>query len=172
MADSINADRLKANITNTQRTYLWEVVIPNPLGGGDSEALLLRAQSATIPGRSFGDIHVPYKNTAGFNIPGKVKYTHSWQVVFVEGEDAKIREAIVGWMQQITHDQQMVGLGDPFIKKTVYMRLLGTDGSVTKKIELIGAYPSDIADVSVDYESENVVKYQVTWKYDRWQDAN
>lgn len=165
---NVSADKLKVNLTNSQRTFMWEVIIPDPIGGGDTEALTVRAQSTSIPGREFGKIHIDYKNTAGFNVPGKVKYSQNWTVTFVEGEDRKIRKAITDWMQQIIHDTQMVGLGDPFIKKNVYFRLLSSNGDKINSIKLVGAYPEKIDDTSVDYNTEDVVKYGVTFSFDRW----
>ena len=37
-------DTFKANLTSPARGYIWEVMIPVPIGGGDSTAVTLRAR--------------------------------------------------------------------------------------------------------------------------------
>ncbi len=166
----IQVDKLKVNLSNPQRSYQFEVVIPNPLGSGDSETLLVRARSATVPGRSFGKINIPWKNSAGYNVPGKIKFAQSWNVVFVEGEDAAIKEAIESWMNLIADGETLIGLGDNLIKKNIFLRLLATDGiTVTSTYKLLGAFPAEVQDAPVDMASENEVTYTVVWSYDRWE---
>lgn len=165
----VSADKLKVNLTNAQRSYMFEVIIPDPLGGGDQEALTVRAEATSIPGREFGTIHLDYKNTAGFNIPGKLKYAQTWSVTFKEGEDKKIRTAIQNWQQLIIHDTQMIGLGDALLKRNIYLRLLTSNDETVSNIKLVGAYPAKIDDATIDYQAEDIVKYNVTWSYDRWE---
>ena len=86
-------DVLKNNLTNPQRTYLWEVLIPKPVGGGSSETFAVRAQSTEIPGASFATINIPYKQTAGVVFAGKLQYDHKWNATFIEGEDHIVYDA-------------------------------------------------------------------------------
>ena len=37
-------------------------------------------------------IDIPYKQTAGIEVAGKLKYDHTWTCTFVEGEDKKVFE--------------------------------------------------------------------------------
>ena len=64
-------DSLKSNLTNPARTYLWEVVIPVPIGNGDTDTYTVRAQTTEIPARSNGEITIPFKQTAGIKVAGK-----------------------------------------------------------------------------------------------------
>lgn len=165
---NMGTDKLKDNLTNGQRTYNWEVIIPNPLGGGDSEAFMLRCQSASKPGRMFTPIHIDYKQGPGFNIPGKNRYEQTWTVTVLEGEDAAMHDFLYGWQQNIVNDETEVGFGDAFVKRDIYFRTHSTAGEETLKIKLIGAWPSNVPSTPFGMVGEDVVKYSVTFSFDKW----
>jgi hypothetical protein len=164
MAD-MGINSLKNNVTNPARTYLWEVIFANPLGG-NTDTLLLRARSTSIPGRSVGDIHLPYKGTGGVEYPGKLTFPHDWSCTFVESEDGKTWNALYDWSQKIVNAE--TGTSGLIIKTDVYLNLLNTDGSSRDKIKLVGAYIKNIADVALDYGGEALVNIVATWRYDYW----
>jgi len=117
-------DSLKSNLTNPARTYLWEVLIPVPIGDGDVTTYTVRAQSAEIPGRSNGEITIPFKQTAGIKVAGKLKYDQSWAITFIEGEDKKVLDAVSSWQQKIVHNVTGIGVGDPFYKRLGFRMLV------------------------------------------------
>lgn len=162
-------DSLKANLSNPARVYLWDVIIPSPIGDGDTDTLMLRCQSTNIPGRSVGTIAVPYKQSAGIQFPGKLAYSHTWECVFIEGEDKKIHDAIYSWMQRIVHDRDNVSDGDIAIKSDIWLSLITTKGEEYMKIKLIGCYPEAVGDVAVAYDTDERINYTVTFRYDRWE---
>ena len=165
-------DNLGANLTNLARKYLWEVVFSNPIGGGDSDALMLRAQSTAIPGSSFGSILVHYKQTAGVKFPGKLNMPHTWTTTFVEGTDKKVFDAIYAWKQLIVHDRLGIGGPDQVIKADIYLRLLDQQGSTTSQFKMVGAYPELMDDTPVSYDEEAALMYTVTFSYDRWESVD
>ena len=166
---NMSADNLKQNLSNPAKTYLWEVVFSNPIGGGDAEALELRCQSTSVPGRGVGEILVPYKNTPGIKYPGKPTVPHTWACVFIEGTDGKIFEALNAWNQAINDIRTGIGGADPLIKADIYLRLLDPPGTVFQKIKLVGCYIQDIPDTPVAYEDEANIMYSVTFSYDYWE---
>lgn len=168
---NMGVNSLKANLTNPARVFLWDMLIPNPVGGGDTETLMVRCQSSVIPGRSVGEIKVPYKQTGGVKFHGKLAFPQSWKCTFIEGEDKKIFNAINGWNQKIVDAEGGISTADPDLKTDVYLTLLTTKGDTFHKIKLVGAYIQDVADVPVSYETEDTVKYDVTFSYDYWVEA-
>ena len=162
-------DSIKANLTSPARTYNWEVLIP-PIVGIDTVSMLVRCDSTQIPSRTFDDIHIDYKQTAGFNVPGKPTYTHNWDCTFKEGEDAIIWDSIYAWQQAITHNRLGIGVGDPFIKADLLLSLLTTTGATYKQLYLIGAYPSAIGQVDLSMKGSGNIVYPVTFKFDYVED--
>ena len=166
---NFGTDSLKVNLTNPQRTYLWEVLVPAPIGDGDTLTFQVRAQSTSIPGRKNAPIPIPYKQTAGVRVAGKLEYDHDWTCTFVEGEDHKVLDAVQSWQQAIVHDVAGVGLGDPFYKTDVYLTLQSVAGGDNVKFKMKGAWISSIASLPVGYETNDVVKYNVTFTFDSFE---
>lgn len=169
MSDQMSLDTIKASLTNPLRPYLWDVVIPNLLGGGDATALQARAQSIQIPGRSVGTaILIPYKQTAGIKFPGKLVYDHTWVVKFIEGEDLKVFNAIYGWSQLLVNDNTGVGAGDENIKTNLFFTLVGTKQTDLKQIKLEGCYPEKLDSQDLTYAADGTVTFSVTFSFDKW----
>jgi hypothetical protein len=165
---SMSSDNLKHDLSNPQKNYLWDVVFSNIIGGGNRDHMELRAQSTVIPGRSFGEILVPFKGTAGVKYPGKVTMSHTWPCVFIEGNDHEIFDAMYGWLQAVQDAQTGIGGPDSAIKADIYLRLLDQLGDVTKKFKLVGCYPQAVDDVPVAYDDEGNVMYNITFSFDFW----
>jgi len=168
---NMGIDSLKANLTNPARTYLWEVLVPVPIGDGDSEIFTIRAQSSEIPSRSYGEIQIQYKQTPGIKVAGKLQYDQSWSCTFVEGEDKKVFDALQSWQQQVVDNKAGTGAGDPNYKADVYITTIKTDGDIYMKLKLKGAWVQEVAKVSLDYSNNETIKYNVTFAFDRWEDA-
>jgi len=168
----MGADSLKNNLTNPARGYLWEVLIPIPIGDGDNTTYQIRAQSSEIPGRENAPIHIDYKQTGGVDVAGKLKYTHSWACEFIEGEDKKVFDALYSWQQKIVHDFAGIGAGEPLYKTDVYINNLKVDGSTWMRIKLKGAWVSNVSAVTLNYDADVIIRYKVTFNYDMWEDAS
>jgi len=167
----MSIDSLKGNLSNPARDYLWDVLIPVPIGDGETSTYQIRAQSSSIPGRSNDAIAIPYKQTAGIMVAGKLVYPHTWTCTFVEGEDKKVFDAIHSWQQDIVNDAFGVGVGDSLYKTDVYITLLTTAGETFMKIKMKGAWIQNVGDVALAYSSNETIKYSVTFEYDSWEDA-
>jgi len=165
-------DSLKANLTNPQREYLWEVLIPTPIGAGSTETFQVRAQSSQVPGRKNSPIPIPYKQTAGVVVAGKLEYDHTWACTFVEGEDKKVYDAIYSWQQAIVNDLAGVGVGDPLYKTDMFIILQTTAGGTSLQLKLKGAWVQELGAASLSYDSTNVIKYSVTFAFDTTEKMN
>jgi len=168
---NMSIDNLRNNLNNPARLYLWSVVFSNPIGGGDDEALELRCQATSIPGRSVGEILVPFKASAGMKFPGKLTMSHVWPTTFIEGTDKKVFTAIHAWNQTIVNASTGLGGLDTMIKANIYLRLQDVEDRVYQKIKLVGCYPQAIDDTPIAYENEGVIMYSVSWSYDFWDEA-
>ena len=168
----MSVDSLKANLTNPQRTFNWELLIPVPIGGGDSNLFTIRAQSSQVPSRENSPINVPFKQTAGAVFAGKLTYTHTWECSFVEGEDHKIYDAIHDWQEDIVGENTGIGLGDPLYKTDAYITQLTTAGGNSLRLKLKGIWPQNIAVLPLSYENNTVAIYTVTFAFDSFEKAD
>lgn len=172
MPDNLSADNLRENLTNPARNYIWDLIIASPVGGGDAETLEIRCQSTVVPGRSFGGILVPFKNTPGVKYPGKPTVPHTWQCTFIESVDGQFHNIINTWMDFIGNMRTGQGAAaDTSIKRNIALRLISPDNQIITRIKLVGCYPEDLADAPLSYDDEDRLLYTLTWSYDRWQEV-
>lgn len=166
---NMGIDSLKANLSNAARVYMWDVIIPSPIGGGSGDVLMLRCQSTELPGRGFADIDVPYKQTAGIRYHGRMTYPHDWTLTFLEGEDKATFDAFYKWCQKMVSDLDGVGGNDLDIKTDMYLTMLKLGGDPWLKIKLIGCYVKDIPNTALAYNTDGILTFTVTISYDRWE---
>lgn len=164
----MGVDSLKANLTNPARNYLWEVFIPSGVGASTYD-LLVRCRSTSIPGRAFGEINIPFKQSGGIVIPGKLSYSHNWSCVFLEGEDKKAFTSLYTWNQAIIHDRFNIGVGDIVTKSDLYLSLLTTKGASYLRLRLVGCYPNGMGEVALSQAEDGIIQYPVTFRYDYWE---
>lgn len=168
----MSIDALKNNLTNPARAYRWEIVIPNLPGGGDEDSLELRGYSSVIPGRSVGEILVPFKGTAGMKVPGKLDLTHNWPVTFWESEsDKKTFDALHSWQELIINAETGIGTPDPTLKTDLYLRCLKATDTSWLKIKLVGCYVQSVDDAPLTWEAEDLISFSSTFSYDYWKDV-
>ncbi len=166
----MNSDSLKYNISNPAKAYLWEFVMPNPRGDGDTDTLRLRCQSAQLPERSFEVIHIDYMQTGGFNVPGRERFPGVITLEFVEGEDSAVWDAFYSWCELCVGSYDGVGVADPELKSDFYLNLLTkTDGTTYNKVKFIGGWVSKLNSVDLGYEQNKNIVLRVDLTYDRWE---
>lgn len=163
-------DALKANLTNPQRSFLFDVLIPIPIGNGDFDTLQVRARSTQIPARTNEVIKIPYKQTAGIVVAGKDHLDQEWNCEFMEGEDQLIWQAITSWQQIIVDSLAGVSNGD--YQTDVYLNMSGTDGQTTMNLKLKNAWVSKLGAVALNYTNNTIVTYPVTFTFDYYIDQN
>lgn len=164
-------DALKSNLSLPQRAYLFDVLIPVPIGDGDFNTLQVRARSTQIPSRSNEVISIPYKQTAGIVIAGKDKLEHTWTCTFMEGEDQLIWNAISTWQQTIV--DSVAGISNGNYQTDVYLNMDSTAGNTTMNLKLKNAWISNVGAVALNYEGAGaIVTYSVTFSFDYFIDQN
>lgn len=170
---NMGMDALRDTLSNPAKTYLWEVLFANPIGGGDGNLVELRCQTTNIPGRGHGEILIPYKGTPGIKFPGRLTMDHSWAVTFIEGTDKKVFDFLHGWQQAITNDRTGIGGPDIAIKSDIYLRCLrmDNDSDAWLTIKLIGCYPQTVDSVPLTYEDDTSIFFNCTFSFDRWEEA-
>jgi hypothetical protein len=167
MCAQMSVNSLQNNLLNPARLFMWEMIIPKPIGG-DSETMMLRCQSTTKPGRSVGEILIPYKQTAGIKYPGKLVYTHTIDFTFIEGEDREVFKGLYDWCNAVISDINGISQGQLSVKTDIYLNLLNTDGTTAESIKLKGCYCQGIGDTPLSYNDEGAMIFTGTFSYDSW----
>lgn len=171
--------RLK-QLPDVQRTWLWELYIPNisNIPGMPEivdDDLVIRARTASLPQRGNESLESYFM---GFKqlFPGKPTFGNTMEVQFEETEDQKVAKFLYAWRQYILDvnpNSPTAGASGAVTKRqatrNIYILQYKYHGDVLKKkVQLFNAWPSNVADVSLDMNGAESVKYSVTFSFDYW----
>ena len=142
-----------------------------------SEEILVKA--ASIPPANIAPLTVNYAGRAykwsGF------RTFDPWTTTIINDENFSIRNKIMEWMRTLsgkldgTRDTdygrptKTAGVtGGPY--KEGYARVIqvGTDGEDKQKYQFYNLWPTELAEIPLDWASDMIQEYTVTWAYDYW----
>lgn len=156
----------KSNIGNPLKAYLFDVVIPNPIGGGNVDALRFRVQTTELPGRSYDFIHIDYQGTAGANYAGRERFDQEWTMTIAEGQDLAVYSSVQKWLDEMK-------TGDDIGNKTdVYLTLIGANDSNALRVRLIGAWIKSRGKLALSVKSSDPVNFDITFQFDEVKDIS
>lgn len=165
------------------KTYNWELEIAgeesinqnNSNSGAVSATptMKFRMRTAQLPGISTQPIESYFMGTKRY-YPGRTDYTGTLSTTIEDLSDLESHRYLMNWMNQInglsakweTHGQRPGTLSS--LLKTAKLRQYRDDGALINEIEIKNIWPQQISEVSLDYQDNNSVKYDVTWQYDAW----
>ncbi len=175
---NFNLENRFQNAPDVQKSWLFDVYIADFGRVSDNimkdEDLLLRVRSVTIPSRSSG---VLTSNFFGMEqvFAGKPVFTHQMTVICEEFEDQKILVGLTNWQNKIFDVRRVPGSGASQLTKRgvagyalpVFIRQYLTTGEQSDfQLQLINAWPSEISEVTMDYATQDSVKYSITFNFD------
>ena len=141
-----------------------------------SSNLLVKA--AAIPASTIAPLTVNYAGRAykwtGF------RTIDNWTVSGINDETFEARQKILEWMRRIAG--QMDGTRDttygdparpsntttPHKDGDATVKQLSTDGTVTQTYKLHNLWPTELGEIAVDWSSDAIEEYTVSWCYDSW----
>jgi len=119
------------------------------------------ASATSFPGREVTDIELPIGGTT-VKYPGPPVYNNSWTVTFRDTIDLKIRKALDRWMGPVAFFDP-----DNVIFQGMYTITVKPENDNTE-IYLRNAYISNIGEITMDYSSDAVATYDVSFNYHEW----
>ena len=131
-------------------------------------------KAASIPAANIAPLAVNYAGRA-YKWNGFRTYDN-WTVTVINDEDFGIRNKMSDWMRSMAgkfegtrdtiHGDPLFGTswfdGDATVKQ------LGTDGVVKQVYKLHYLWPTEIAGIPVDWSTDGIQEYTVTFAYDYW----
>lgn len=166
-----------ADMPDVQRTYMWELEIP---GIGEivkvksakplPEELIIRCRSAQIPERGVEAITSSFGVMKQF-FAGKPTFSNTLPVTFEETDDQLVFDVIQQWQQLLTDIR--TGKSQVASKRgatrTIFLNQYKVNGDDMKyRYRFVNAWPQNRASAEVGYDSNDSVKYSVTFQFDYW----
>ena len=159
------------------------IFFPQSLGGLDAE-LTLRAESASIPGRTSQTIDDARDVTGPVRKIGYAPIYVPMDITFLCDEELNVKEKMDSWMDIILGNHRKAGAGQRNSTKLFnpgyYSDYIGTieilkfneTGKKVVTTKLLEAYPFSIALLNLSWESEALQKLQVQFQYRYYEQLN
>ena len=133
-------------------------------------------KSTTIPASTIGSYDVFYHGKA-IHVAGDRSFD-TWDTTIINDEDFGIRNTLEKWMAAIsdhklnTRDKltfPSMSEGDvaPY-KSTLKVRQFSKAGKELRAYRFIGAWPSALSAIPLDWATQEIEEFTCTWMYDSW----
>lgn len=161
-----------ANITNVrsvdtpQKSYMWEVDILGlaTLFGADKVSTF--AKSVTIPQTAVETIVINHKSTRTAHA-GRDSSGHTTTITFWDDEAGTIHKMLNLWMDSILNQSKGTQAPRNLYAAQMQIKLKDSeDNSVTQVIDLSKVFPTDIGDITLNYDSSEAIEISATFSFD------
>ena len=174
MAFDINQFRATL-INDGARPSLFEVVMTLPpiLGAAPiTPDVMFRVKATSLPGDGVSEITIPY-----FGREVKVAGTRTfpnWSFTIINDEDFVARRNLEVWLtainSHVTNLRSPAALAAFSYQADGWVRQYGKAGNVIKEYRIVGAFPTDVAPIGLDWSlGDQIEEYDVTFAYQWWE---
>ena len=167
----LRVDDFKAKLTGGgARPNLFKATINFPAyAGGDSEFTSFMVKGAGLPASVIANIDVPFRGRQ-LKIAGDRTF-EPWTITIINDSEMRVRNSFETWMSGINNHVENTGLQNPTdYQADMIVEQLGKDGSVTKTYTLRGAYPTNISQIDLSYDTNDAIEeFTVEINYQYWE---
>ena len=167
----LGVDDFKAKLTGGgARPNLFKATINFPAyAGGDSEFTSFMVKGAGLPASVIANIDVPFRGRQ-LKIAGDRPF-EPWTITIINDSEMRVRNSFETWMSGINNHVENTGLQNPTdYQADMIVEQLGKDGSVTKTYTLRGAYPTNISQIDLSYDTNDAIEeFTVEINYQYWE---
>lgn len=165
---AFNITDFRKALKGGSRANLFNVSFnPLPTGVTLPNATTL-CKAAAVPGFTIGQIAVPFRGRT-VKVPGDRTFAE-WTATFVVDSTMAIRTGFETWMTYIKNNDfttttLRAGTGIDYVT-TITVDHLKDDNSISRTYKLQNAFPTDVSQIDVSYDSADAVEeFTVTFQY-------
>ena len=171
-----NISAFKANglVYGGTRPSLFSVFMSVPAGIGIDNVSVDKfrfvCKTAELPESTVGTIEVPYFGRK-IKVAGERAFA-DWSVSVLNDEDFSVRSMFETWSNSL--NRLVANVRDSAVATENYKVDLdiiqyGKDGSTIRAYQLVGAWPTSIGPIGLNWESANAIEeFNVNFAYDYW----
>ncbi len=166
----LSIDTFKSKLTGGgARSNLFRATVNFPsFAQGDVELTSFMCKGASFPSSQTEAIDVPFR---GRTVPFEGDRTYEpVTLTIINDVDHPVREAFIRWKDAMNHHSGNTGLQNPadyFADASIEQ--VDKTGNVTVKHDLIGAWPVNIGNIEVAYDTNNQIQeFTVELRYMYW----
>ena len=155
------------------RACLFKVTFnyPEALGAASGEKLQFMCKASQIPASSVTKLTVDYMGRK-VKVAGTRDEFADWTVTVINDEDFLVRNDLEKWLNYMNghvDNQQLVSPND--YKTTGTVTQLSKDGSKLREYYFNGIFPTEIAQIDLSWETDEIQDFDVTFSVDWWEVA-
>lgn len=156
------------------RPNLFRVNLPFPaVVGGSAEAELasFMIKAASLPSSVINPIEVPFRGRK-LKVAGDRSF-EPWSITVINDTTMDIRNAFERWMDLINANSENTSsyTGNSALSyySDILVHQLDRDDTITKTYEIIGAFPTNVSAIDLNYDSNDTVEeFTVELNYQYW----
>ena len=182
MTFNINDFKTRGLTLGGARPALFQVDFNVPRGitgvnGQSLQSVSYVCRAAEIPASTVGSIDVSYFGRR-IKLAGDRTF-NDWTATFMNDEDFGVRTLFEAWSNGL--NRLVTNVRDPGAasdagngttggyKADLTVNQYGKDGTLLRKYRIVGAFPTEVGTISLDWESQNQIEtFPVTFAYDYW----
>ena len=132
-------------------------------------------KATTLPGDTIDVATVTYMGR-GINIPSN-RAAVQWATTIYNDEGMEVRNHVENWMQQLnSHRTNVRASGKSKIYSytgTLKVATFAKEGGTSEKkiYEFLNAWPSAVGEITVDWETNDIQTYDITWEFSYWRSS-
>ena len=175
MPFNINSFKQNGLIWGGARPSLFEVIVSAPPNIGietttSTARMAFLCRAAELPEMTLSNIEVPYFGRK-IKVAGDRSFA-DWTVTVMNDEDFIVRSMFEAWsnaINRIIANVRDINLNAEQYKTDVSVIQYGKDGTLLRGYTLVGAFPTTISAISLDWDTQNTVEtFTVNFSYDYW----
>jgi len=155
----LGVDDFKAKLTGGgARANMFKVTCGFPaVAQGDVELTSFMCKGAQLPSSVIAPIVVPFRGRQ-LQIAGDRTF-EPWNLTVINDGEFVVRNAFERWMNAINEHANNTGLSDPTsYQADMIVEQLRKDGTVSKKYDIRGTFPTNLSAIDVSYDTENTIE--------------
>lgn len=152
------------------RPNLFKCTINFPAyAGGDAELTSFLCKTAQLPQSTVEPLLVNFRGRE-MKMAGE-RVFQDWTVSILNDTDFGVRDPMERWMNGINGHVANTGLTNPVDYQTdLIVEQLDRDGTTIKRVDLRGAFPTDVGPIELSYDARGEVEqFDVTFSYQYWE---
>jgi hypothetical protein len=163
---SFSVTTFKTNLASGSRPNLFNVTITPPTGIQIANHTIL-CKGAAVPGLTLGVIEVPYRGRR-IKLPGDRTFAE-WTATFIADQSLNLRAGFETWMATISSNDfgsTNLRTSTNEYRQNIVVDHLKDDGAVSKSYTLKEAFPTDISQIDLSYDTTDTIEeFTVTFQY-------
>ena len=155
----LGVDDFKSKLTGGgARANMFKVTCNFPgYAQGDVELTSFLCKGAQLPASIIAPIEVPFRGRK-LVIAGDRSF-EPWSITVINDSEFSVRNAFERWMNGINQHNNNEGLVDPVeYQADMIVEQLRRDGSVSKRYDFRGTWPTNVSAIDVNYDTENTIE--------------